>query len=108
MSPSLSLPVARLDTWSRDQVLVSGQRGHSEGELVANLRHRLEILNDYTFTDSEWKRFFADAIANPNEHIPEKTRKIQEDYVQVLKRDDGSSKNITRCTMPCGSIKTCA
>ena len=68
---------------------------HSEGELIANLRHRLEILNDYAFTDSEWKRFFTDAIANPNEHIPEKTRKIQEDYVQVLKRDDGSSKNIT-------------
>ena len=68
---------------------------HSEGELVTNLRRRLEILNDYAFTDSEWKRFFTDAIANPNEHIPEKTRKIQEDYVQVLKRDDGSSKNIT-------------
>jgi len=68
---------------------------HSEGELVANLRRRLETLNDYAFTDSEWKRFFTDAIANPNEHIPEKTRKIQEDYVQVLKRDDGSSKNIT-------------
>lgn len=68
---------------------------HSEGELIANLRHRLEILNDYDFTDSEWKQFFTDAIANPNEHIMEKTRKIQEDYVQVLRRDDGSSKNIT-------------
>ena len=38
---------------------------------------------------------FSDVIANPNEHIPEKTRKIQEDNVQVLHRDDGSSKNIT-------------
>lgn len=37
----------------------------------------------------------SDVIANPNEHIPEKTRKIQEDNVQVLHRDDGSSKNIT-------------
>ena len=38
---------------------------------------------------------FSDAIANPNEHIVEKTRKIQEDFVQVLRRDDGSSKNIS-------------
>ena len=36
-----------------------------------------------------------DSLANPNDHIVEKTRKIQEDFVQVLKRDDGSTKNIT-------------
>ena len=68
---------------------------HSEQELIDNLRAQLEELNHYCFSDSEWKRFFAEAIANPNEHIVEKTRKIQEDNVQVLKRDDGSSKNIT-------------
>jgi type I restriction enzyme R subunit len=68
---------------------------HSENELIANLRERLEELNDYQFSDKEWKRFFADAIANPNEHIVEKTAKVQEDFVQVLKRDDGMSKNIT-------------
>lgn len=68
---------------------------HSETELVTNLRERLEELNDYKFSDKEWKRFFTDAIANPNEHIVEKSAKIQEDYVQVLKRDDGMSKNIT-------------
>jgi type I restriction enzyme R subunit len=50
---------------------------------------KLEELNDYTFTDTEWERFFADCIANKNDGIVEKTRKIQEDYVQVLKRDDG-------------------
>ena len=68
---------------------------HTEADLIANLRTQLEILNNYTFTDKEWKRFFADAIANPNDHIVEKTRKIQEDNVQVLIRDDGTSKNIT-------------
>ena len=68
---------------------------HSESELIANLRERLEELNDYKFSDKEWGRFFADAIANPNEHIVEKSAKIQEDFVQVLKRDDGMSKNIT-------------
>ena len=68
---------------------------HKEADLIANLRCQLEALNDYQFTDSEWERFFSDAIANPNEHIVEKTRKIQEDYVQVLRRDDGTSKNIS-------------
>lgn len=68
---------------------------HSESELIDNLRERLEELNNYKFTDSEWERFFKDSIANPNEHIVEKTTKIQEDFVQVLKRDDSMTKNIT-------------
>ena len=68
---------------------------HNSDEMVSNLRAQLERLNNYRFTDDEWQRFFASAIANPNEHIVEKTRKIQEDNVQVLTRDDGSSKNIT-------------
>lgn len=68
---------------------------HTESDLIANLRKQLEALNHYQFSDAEWQRFFADKIANPNEHIVEKTRKIQEDNVQVLKRDDGTTKNIT-------------
>ena len=68
---------------------------HQEADLIANLRRQLEELNGYSFTDGEWERFFSDAIANPNEHIVEKTRKIQEDFVQVLRRDDGTSKNIS-------------
>ena len=67
---------------------------HTEKDLIANLRTKLEELNHYKFTDTEWHQFFHSAVANPNEHIVEKTRKIQEDNVQVLKRDDGSSKNI--------------
>ena len=67
---------------------------HTEEELVINLRKQLEKLNNYSFTENEWKRFLAESIANPNEGIKEKTRKIQEDYIQVLKRDDGTSKNI--------------
>ena len=68
---------------------------HTESDLIVNLRRKLEELNHYRFSDTEWERFFADKIANPNEHIVEKTRKIQEDNVQVLKRDDGTTKNIT-------------
>lgn len=68
---------------------------HSSDELVKNLRQQLERLNNYTFTDNEWQRFFSQNIANNNESIVEKTRKIQEDSVQVLKNDDGTTKNIT-------------
>ena len=68
---------------------------HSELELIVNLRERLEELNKYKFSDTEWERFFNSCIANPNEHIVEKTAKIQEDFVQVLKRDDNMTKNIT-------------
>ena len=68
---------------------------HTEADLVSNLRAKLEALNNYSFTDNEWEFFFKNAIANQNEGIEDKARKIQEDYVQVLKRDDGTSKNIT-------------
>ena len=67
---------------------------HEESALVANLRHQLELLNSYTFSDAEWDRFFRECIASSNEGIIEKTRKIQTDHVQILRRDDGSSKNI--------------
>ncbi len=66
---------------------------NAEG-LVANLRVQLERLNDIAFTDKEWDSFFKNSIANANEGIVEKTRKIQEDYVQVLRREDGTSQNI--------------
>ncbi len=68
---------------------------HKEDELIKNLRVQLERLNNYTFTDSEWKRFFAEYIANSNDGIVEKTKTIQEDSVKNLKRDDGTTKNIT-------------
>lgn len=68
---------------------------HTEKDLIDNLRSQLEKLNDYQFSDTEWERFFKDVIANQNEHIKEKTVKIQENNIQVLKRDDNMSKNIT-------------
>ena len=74
---------------------------HDSEALIKNLRTQLEIVNDYKFTDSEWDRFFNDSIANNNDGIVEKTRKIQEDNIQVLKRDDGTSKNITLIDKKC-------
>ena len=67
---------------------------HDERALVANLRRQLELLNDYTFSDSEWDRFFKTCIASANDGILEKTRRIQTDHVQVLRQDSGASKNI--------------
>lgn len=74
---------------------------HDSEALIKNLRTQLEIVNAYKFTDSEWDRFFNDSIANNNDGIVEKTRKIQEDNIQVLKRDDGTSKNITLIDKKC-------
>ncbi len=68
---------------------------HKEDDLIENLRKQLETLNSYSFTDSEWKSFFIEYIANANEGIVEKTKTIQEDNVKNLKRDDGTTKNIT-------------
>lgn len=68
---------------------------HNEEDLKRNLRAKLEEVNGYKFTDSEWKRFFSDNIAPAKDTIVEMTKRIQEDNVQVLRRDDGSSKNIT-------------
>lgn len=67
---------------------------HNSETLVNNLRTQLELLNDYKFSDREWEIFFNTKIANSNEGIVEKTRKIQEDYIQVLEKDDGKNKNI--------------
>ena len=74
---------------------------HKEADLIANLRTQLEKLNDYRFTDGEWQRFWNEVLANSNSGILEKTRLIQEDYVQVLRRDSGESKNIQLIDKKC-------
>lgn len=67
---------------------------NSEAALVANIRRQLEALNNYAFSDAEWARFFHENIASANDSIVEKTRRIQDDHVQNLRRDDGTTKNI--------------
>lgn len=67
----------------------------SEVQLIDNLRIQLEKLNQITFSDKEWKQFFDGCIAGANDGIVDKTKRIQEDHVQVLRRDDSTSKNIT-------------
>lgn len=68
---------------------------HTEADLIANLRKKIEQLNSYDFTDTEWERFFHKYIANANEGTVEKTHTIQQDAVKNMERDNGSTKNIT-------------
>lgn len=67
----------------------------SEADLIANLRAQLEALNEITFSDAEWNRFFSERIAGERDGIEEKTYRLQEDHVQLLRRDDGTFKNVT-------------
>ena len=67
---------------------------NSEEELISNLRKQLEALNNYTFTDNEWKRLYKEYIASENDGIVEKTRKIQVDYKKDFRFDDGHLTNV--------------
>ena len=67
----------------------------SEADLVANLRAQLEKVNRMTFSDAEWEQFFTTKVAGANDGIVEKTVRVQEDHIQILRRDDGTTKNIT-------------
>ncbi len=66
----------------------------SEADLIGNLRRQLERLNRIEFSDAEWQRFFTTSIAAANDGIVEKTARLQEDHVQVLRRDDGTFRNV--------------
>lgn len=67
---------------------------HQEADLLANLRNKIEKLNNVKFTDNEWTKFFNEFISNANLSIVEKTKTIQEDYIKAFRRDDGTIKNI--------------
>lgn len=66
----------------------------TEDDLVENLKKQIEKLNKITFSEIEWARFYGHYLANDTEGIVEKTFSIQSDYIKVLPRDDGSTKNI--------------
>ena len=68
---------------------------HNEKELIANLKGKLEKLNNIVFSENEWERFFKEKIANKNESIIEKTKTIQEDYIKSFTRDNGTLINIS-------------
>ena len=63
-------------------------------ELFINLKSQLEKLNNFKFSNKEWNRMLINYLANPKESIVEKTRKVQEDYIYNLTKDDGTTQNI--------------
>ena len=67
---------------------------NNEKDLIKNLKEKLEKLNKIKFTDKEWENLFNNIIANPNDGIIEKTKKIQEDYKQILTLENGELRNI--------------
>ncbi len=80
-----------------EQLISEGYEAYnpeSELDLIKNLRQKLEELNSVNFTDNEWNEFFNKYLSNEAEGIEEKTRKVQEDYIYNLKRDNGEIVNI--------------
>jgi type I restriction enzyme R subunit len=65
-----------------------------EDDLISNLRSQLQLLNKFEFSDTEWERFFKESVASASETVTDKTARIQEDFIRVLKRDSGESKNV--------------
>ena len=67
---------------------------HEEKDLMDNLRVQLSLLNDYRFSDNEWRQFLTQYLLKANAGIKEKTYNVQENHVFSLKRDNGETKNI--------------
>lgn len=65
-----------------------------EKALIANLRTQLERLNSYVFTDHEWEVFFHKELCPAKDTIVDKARRLHEENILLLRRDDGTTKNI--------------
>ncbi len=65
-----------------------------EAGLLRNLRQQLQLLNDITLSESEWKRLLP-MISNEQMTIQDKTEMIQgKGYILALPMDNGITKNI--------------
>jgi type I restriction enzyme R subunit len=62
--------------------------------LLANVRVKLQALNNVQFADGEWLRFVETWLDKPSDGIVEKTRKIHDDYVHDFVFDDGRIQNL--------------
>ncbi|WP_298148570.1 type I restriction endonuclease subunit R [Flavobacterium sp.] len=67
---------------------------NSTADMLANIKHQLQDLNDVLFSDSEWLRFVDEYLDKPSDNLIEKTRKIHENYIYDFVFDDGRIKNI--------------
>lgn len=67
---------------------------HHEDELLENLRKQISRLNQAEFTDTEWDKIVRNYLLRASDGIIEKTRKIQEDSIYDLTREDGTLMNV--------------
>ena len=71
----------------------TNNKDHEEW-LINNLRTQIQKLNNTQFSDREWKEIFNTYIANDSDNVEDASKKIQQDYIYSLKRDDGSEINV--------------
>lgn len=62
--------------------------------MFANVRERLQDLNNVHFSDHEWSRFVESFLDRPSDGIIEKTRKVHDDYIHDFVFDNGRIQNI--------------
>ena len=66
----------------------------NEDALIRNLRRQMERLNDFVFSDKEWKQLYEQHIASPQLTIEDKTERIQRSEIVSITRDHGATQNI--------------
>lgn len=66
----------------------------SADAMLANVRVRLEDLNNVSFLNAEWQRFVSTYLDSPSDWIVDKTRKVHDDYIHDFVFDDGRIQNI--------------
>jgi type I restriction enzyme, R subunit len=62
--------------------------------MLANVRLKLQSLNNMEFSDGEWIRFVEEYLDKPSDNLIEKTRKIHDNYIYDFVFDDGHIQNI--------------
>lgn len=62
--------------------------------LMANVRMKIQELNEMEFTDKEWMRFVEEYLDKPGDTLIDKTRKIHDNHIYDFVFDDGHIKNI--------------
>src|SRR5690554_6444504 len=63
-------------------------------EMLANVRIKLQTLNNMVFTEGEWARFVEEYLDKPSDNLIDKTRKLHNDYIYDFVFDDGHIQNI--------------
>ncbi|EKO52639.1 type I site-specific deoxyribonuclease, HsdR family [Leptospira kirschneri str. 200801925] len=63
-------------------------------KMLANVREKLQALNNMQFSEEEWLRFVETWLNKPSDTVIDKTRKIHDDYIHDFVFDDGHIQNI--------------